>query len=472
MGLRNSFDFAYDPLTPPNGPYYRIFASENGPTCDDEMNRIEAGFNYGWRSSYPCDDANPSPTYNTIPPMWFLGTGGGGSCCVAPTGVVVYTGTQIPQWTGHLFMAGYNNQSLRHFYLNGDRTLATTVNVVTGVSAGMDIETGPDGAFWYIQGGGYSPGTLRRITGPGGGTTPTVTIAPSNTPIPSNTPTRTATFPPPPTNTLPPTSTGTVTIPVPTNTIPVPPSSTSTSTAIATQTSVATQTSIATSTATSQPTNTAVAPTATITSCSISFSDVPSNHTFYASIHCLACRGIVSGYADGTFRPDNLVTRSQLAKIVSNAAGLNEDPGGQIFQDVPSDHPFYLWINRLTNRGYMTGYTCGSPGEPCINNRPYFRPYNNATRAQTSKIVANAAMYNEPPTGQTFEDVPPSHPFYEWIQRLASRGVMGGYNCGGAGEPCVPPANRPYFRPNNEVTRGQSAKIVANTFLPNCDTSQ
>ena len=38
----------------------------------------------------------------------------------------------------------------------------------------------------------------------------------------------------------------------------------------------------------------------------------------------------------------------------------------------------------------------------------------------------------------------------------------------GAGEPCVPPANLPYFRPNANVTRGQTSKIVANTFYPNC----
>jgi hypothetical protein len=177
----------------------------------------------------------------------------------------------------------------------------------------------------------------------------------------------------------------------------------------------------------------------------------------------------VSGYSDGTFRPDNLVTRGQLAKIVSNAGNFNEDPGPQLFQDVPPDHAFYYWINRLTMRGYMSGYTCGSPGEPCVNNRPYFRPYNNATRAQTSKIVSNAARYNDPPTGQTFEDVPLSHPFYVEIQRLASRGIMGGYNCGGAGEPCGP-GNRPYFRPYNDVTRGQSAKIVANAFYPACQT--
>jgi hypothetical protein len=105
-----------------------------------------------------------------------------------------------------------------------------------------------------------------------------------------------------------------------------------------------------------------------------------------------------------------------------------------------------------------------------VNNRPYFRPFADATRAQTSKIVSNAAQYNDPPQGQTFEDVPPSHPFYAEIQRLASRGIMGGYNCGGVGEPCVPPGNRAYFRPYNNVTRGQSAKIVANTFYPDCQT--
>jgi glucose/arabinose dehydrogenase len=78
FGLRNSFDFDIDPLTALS-PYPRIFASENGPSCDDEMNRIEAGYNYGWRASYPCDDPNPSITYNTIAPLWYLPSG---QCCM------------------------------------------------------------------------------------------------------------------------------------------------------------------------------------------------------------------------------------------------------------------------------------------------------------------------------------------------------------------------------------------------------
>jgi len=233
-------------------------------------------------------------------------------------------------------------------------------------------------------------------------------------------------------------------------------------TPLATFTAVPATTVVPTATRTA----TQVSATGTPTRCAMQFNDVPSTHTFYDAIRCLACRNIVSGYADGSFKPDNLVTRGQLAKIVSNSARFTEDPGPQLYQDVPSNHTFYEWINRLSRRGYMGGYPCGSPGEPCVNDRPYFRPVANATRAQTAKIVSNAALYNDPPSGQTFEDVPPTHPFYTEIQRLASRNVMGGYNCGGLGEPCV--NNRPYFRPYNDVTRGQSAKIVANTFYHNC----
>jgi hypothetical protein len=46
---------------------------------------------------------------------------------------------------------------------------------------------------------------------------------------------------------------------------------------------------------------------------------------------------------------------------------------------------------------------------------------------------------------------------------------MGGYPCGSPGETCDE-QNRPYFRWNAQVTRGQTSKIVANTFFPNCQT--
>jgi hypothetical protein len=235
----------------------------------------------------------------------------------------------------------------------------------------------------------------------------------------------------------------------------------------------------ATSTSPPSPTGTATAtqpataiPSAipTATACAITFTDVPPGSTFYSYVHCLACLGIINGYPDGTFKPNANVTRGQLSKIVSNSAGFNDPQTTQMFQDVPVGSTFFQYIGRLASRGYISGYPCGGPGEPCQpGNLPYFRPNANATRGQISKIVSNAANFNDPPSGQQFEDVGVGSTFYTYTFRLVSRGVMSGYPCGGVGEPCVPPANLPYFRPNNNATRGQTSKIVANTFFPGCN---
>ena len=208
-------------------------------------------------------------------------------------------------------------------------------------------------------------------------------------------------------------------------------------------------------------------------SCEIAFSDVMWGSTFYPYVQCLACRSVLGGYADGTFRPSNNVTRGQLSKIVSNAAGLGGIPAGQSFQDVPSGSTFFDYVQALSSKGYISGYTCGGAGEPCVlpGNRPYFRPGNNATRGQISKIVANAVGLNDTPAGQTFADVPPSHSFYVWIERMAATGAINGYACGGSGEPCSS-GNRPYFRASNNATRGQLAKIVSNSFSPHCYSTQ
>ncbi|MEO8285963.1 MAG: M14 family zinc carboxypeptidase [Chloroflexota bacterium] len=258
-----------------------------------------------------------------------------------------------------------------------------------------------------------------------------------------------------PTNTpLPATSTATA---APATGTPVPPTSTSVS---------------ATDTATAVPaTSTAVpgSPTATPTACTISFTDVPEGSTFYPFIQCLACRGIVNGYPDdNTFRPGNNVTRGQLAKIVSNSAGFTDPAGAQMFEDVLPGSTFYDFIQRLAMRNYITGYPCGSPGEPCgSGNLPYFRPGASATRGQIAKIVSNAAGFVEPAGTQLFEDVAPGSTFYDFIQRLATRNVITGYPCGSPGEPCGS-GNLPYFRPNSNATRGQTSKIVSNTFFPAC----
>lgn len=204
------------------------------------------------------------------------------------------------------------------------------------------------------------------------------------------------------------------------------------------------------------------------TACTSIYSDICPDYGAYNYIKCLSDRTVLSGYSDGTFRPNNNITRGQLSKVVSNAAGFSETQSGQLFADIGADSPFYQFIQRLASRNVIGGYACDGIGEPCgAGNLPYFRPNSNTTRGQIAKIVSSAKGYTDTPSGQTFQDVPPGSTFYLWVQRLASRSVMGGYACGGVGEPCGA-GNLPYFRPAVTATRAQVSKIVANTFFPEC----
>ncbi|HUS17232.1 MAG TPA: S-layer homology domain-containing protein [Chloroflexia bacterium] len=76
--------------------------------------------------------------------------------------------------------------------------------------------------------------------------------------------------------------------------------------------------------------------------------------------------------------------------------------------------------------------------------------------------AAGAAQGPNAPLVQQFEDVPDSNPFSSFINALYVDGIIAGYTCGGVGEPCVAPLNRPYYRPGANVNRGQMAKFVEN----------
>jgi hypothetical protein len=296
---------------------------------------------------------------------------------------------------------------------------------------------------------------IYKVNCPGGANTATVTPLPTNTPVPP-----TATNTALPTNTTAPaTATNTA---APTNT-----------TAPATATNTVQPTTTSTPVASSTVAGATNTPGATATVCTINFPDNQPGDTFYEYIQCLACRHIVTGFPDGLFHAERNITRGQISKMVSNSAGFFEDPGPQIYDDVPPGSPYYDYINRLTNRDIMSGYPCPDrPSGGCSPDNPViFLPNANATRGQLAKIVSNAAGFDEAVSGQFYADVPESgegSQFYEWIMRLTNRGVMSGYPCGGPGEDCDA-QNRPYFRWSAWVTRGQASKIDANTFFPNCE---
>jgi hypothetical protein len=116
---------------------------------------------------------------------------------------------------------------------------------------------------------------------------------------------------------------------------------------------------------------------------------------------------------------------------------------------VPSNSAFYTYIQWLACHGIVGGYTNGT-----------FRPGNNATRAQFTKmIVLGIGWPLATPATNSFEDMLPGSTFFSYVETAFSHGIIGGYACGGLGEPCDQ-QHRPYFRPSNNITRGQLTKLL------------
>jgi hypothetical protein len=231
----------------------------------------------------------------------------------------------------------------------------------------------------------------------------------------------------------------------------------------ATVTATATATAIPpTVTATATP----VPPTATATAtaCAIQFSDVTDPAAYYyTSVYYLACRGVVGGYGDGTFRPYNNTTRGQLSKIIvlAYALPIQSAAADYTFADAPTGSTFFAYIETAAARGLVSGYACGGTNpqtgvtETCDSaSRPYYRPDNLVTRGQLTKIVVGAAQQVQGwtlrnPATPSFSDVPAGSTFYQYVETAVCHGVLGGYADS-------------TFRPNNSATRGQIAKIATN----------
>jgi hypothetical protein len=179
-------------------------------------------------------------------------------------------------------------------------------------------------------------------------------------------------------------------------------------------------------------------PTHTPGGCTINFTDVRPTDYFYEPVRYLYCAGAISGYSDNTFRPYNDTTRGQLTKIVVLAEGWPIlEPTTPTFTDVPTEHPFFVFVETAYDRGIIAGYSDGT-----------FRPGNNVTRGQLSKIIVGAEGWPIiEPTTPTFIDVQPDNPFYGFVETAYARAIISGYSDN-------------TFRPGNNATRGQICKIV------------
>jgi aldose sugar dehydrogenase len=148
-GLRNSFGFAFDPQTG------NLWETENGPECNDEVNRILKGRNYGWGRSETCSTP-PNPPVNTnqdgpnpvLPLRFFTPT-------IAPTGAAFCSGCGLTGSEGDLFFGDFKSGSIRRVVLTANRTGIASMSIKFTNSSGiLSIERGPDMAIYFSDPGG------------------------------------------------------------------------------------------------------------------------------------------------------------------------------------------------------------------------------------------------------------------------------------------------------------------------------
>ena len=95
------------------------------------------------------------------------------------------------------------------------------------------------------------------------------------------------------------------------------------------------------------------------------FEDVKTGYWFYKEVETLYNIGIVDGTGENKFSPDEPVTRAEFAVMAARFAGLDYE-GGNVFDDVPVGHWAYSYINAAAKAGWVEGYPDGSfrPDEP------------------------------------------------------------------------------------------------------------
>ena len=149
---------------------------------------------------------------------------------------------------------------------------------------------------------------------------------------------------------------------------------------------------------------------------SSTFNDVAKNCWAANYIGYMQQFGIVTGYTDGSFRPNAPVTRAEFAAIASRFEKLTQ--GSANFTDVPDTHWAVRYINFAATRGWVTGYEDGT-----------FKPEHSITRAEvaavTCRLLERSAdqTYIRSHIGElrTFADVTESHWAY-WYAMEAANG--------------------------------------------------
>ena len=157
--------------------------------------------------------------------------------------------------------------------------------------------------------------------------------------------------------------------------------------------------------------------------------------------------GITTGYSDGTFRPNQNITRAQFAVMLFRYLGLDESKYANVALPFADNSKIADYAVPAIKALYTEGVINGSTGS---DGKLYFNPNSPLTRAQAATMIGRTQEKGYATVELTFTDagkIPAYAKFY--IQTMAAQGIIGGYTDGS-------------FKPNNNITRGQMAKILYN----------
>ena len=166
-----------------------------------------------------------------------------------------------------------------------------------------------------------------------------------------------------------------------------------------------------------------------------SFKDVPQHHPYKEIIQDMQARGMINGYPDDTFKPNEKVSRKHVAQLLVKALKLDAKSNTDIrYKDVPKNHPYYDAISTVTQAGIFSGDINGN-----------FNPEAPLTRVQMAKAL-DLAFGLTIKYVANFPDVSGNDWGYLHINALYSNGITTG--------------NQGYFKPNEPVTRAHYAVFL------------
>jgi exopolysaccharide biosynthesis protein len=160
------------------------------------------------------------------------------------------------------------------------------------------------------------------------------------------------------------------------------------------------------------------------------FSDVNSTFWGRGAILNLSNEGIISGFDNGTFRPNEPITRAQTASMIARALGLTSNGSQTSLTDIDPSSTYYSTILAVEQAGVMTGKTATR-----------FDPNATLTRAEMAAILQRAYKLSGTSTSP-FPDVPKTHWAYGAIDTLKANNISSG----------MPNGN---YGPNQATTRAE-----------------